>query len=81
MKAKSKERILFNQFLKDNNCLRQFVRNYKNDIQYLGLNECLEVKHPEKYISSSFHWIGTPEGVRFWMDLHYSWIKLLKTIP
>ena len=77
MKTKSKERILFNQFLKENGCLKRFVKNYKDVTLRLSLSEYFEVKDPFRYISSAFKWDYTLEGDGHWRYLNERWHNTL----
>ena len=83
MKPKTKERILFNQFLKENNCVKQFVWNFNNS-HYGKPNENLidfldEFKN-EGFFSPAFVWSKTPEGNDYWNRLNTKWNEISVTL-
>ena len=58
----------FFEFLKENNALDNF------------LDACPELDlPPRKYISGSFSWHNTEQGLDYWEQLHLKWIKELNS--
>lgn len=73
----------FFKFLRQKNCLRQYVKNVENYMKYVEMSgsprrffDSLEkegtVNTP---LYSAFGWAGCPEGYKFWSDLAGEWFK------
>lgn len=61
----------FIQFLKDNNCLERFEANLKSDANLNDqktIGDLLRTRRDP--IGSAFVWDDTPEGWKFWHDIH-----------
>ena len=84
---------LFIEFLKDNNALKQYVKNvrnfkkshfltwehYTNPFTIEPLEQCLnDSRWTDNLITCSFLWQRTPEGHDFWKNLNNKWKKQLK---
>ena len=68
----------FIRFLKEHNAYWAFVRDAKNFFMKVYPNQHLDQKRCKKsgLIMSSFNWSKTPEGGKFWCDLHEKWINM-----
>ena len=66
----------FRQFLIDNNCYEQYIKNYnrtrnadkKDPIEFFK-----QIKTTIEYTISVFDWCNTPEHGRFWSNIHDKW--------
>ena len=79
---KSKDRILFNSFLKENNCTKQFVSNFNESFDHCGKSiiECFkDGNSPAEIIMQSFTWELQKEGGSYWRKPDIKWRKYLKT--
>jgi len=65
----------FRQFLIDNNCLDKFIDNCNNGDNQYYINDFSSI-NPTDYILTSFDWVHTPEGSKFWNDLYHKWYNL-----
>lgn len=81
MKPKTKERVLFNQFLKENGITKEFVFNFKNHraSRQVPIKEFLNPKYNnyESIITNSFVWVATDQKYSYWSDIDRKWRKYL----
>jgi hypothetical protein len=77
MKQKTKERVLFCQFLKENNCVKQFVKAFNTDSEFKNLNDLFKTQQPRHFIFVAFTWGLNRNEVVNWKDLDYRWIDYL----
>ena len=68
------DKINLFSFLKDNNALRQYVRNLLN-LSKENPKEFFEKNDLNDAIVGAFVWSQTPEGVDFWGALDKSWVE------
>jgi hypothetical protein len=78
MKPKTKERVLFYQFLKENRITKEFVFNHRNHRASppISIIELISEDY-KSIILSSFIWSRSKEGSRFWGDLDHEWREYL----
>lgn len=70
----------FKQFLKENNLLKQYLRNrIIYDKEAGSLNEFCEITDTEDYVLDAFKWKYTPEQSFFWEVIHNNWIEQCAT--
>ena len=73
----------FRQFLIDNNCYDQYIKNCYNSL--LRINDFditlnfnkIEKRNREGYISNAFVWEYSPEGENYWENLDDLWNEKL----
>ena len=84
----------FSQFLYDNKALGNILRNIDNKglFQYsFGngskyyifkeyINFQIQREAPNELIISVYTFAGSPEGLDYWVNLHYKWIDHLKSL-
>lgn len=63
---------IFFTFLKQNNAYDLFMRNFSNPYLAHGFVN-LDCARPDAFISNSFRWASTPEGVAYWHLLDDKW--------
>ena len=71
----------FKRFLINNNSYDQYVMNVKNsNSDFEDLDDFVNWFHdmePENYVKHAFLKENTPEGYKYWYNLHYKWIEKL----
>jgi len=78
--------IVFEQFLKDNNCRDQYWQNLQNIKKGGSIkraikdNKCLLREISILYITNSFLWKDSKEGHEFWSELDDKWIDLIEDL-
>ena len=67
----------FRQFLRDNDCERQFDRVFYTQCGANVLDETLAdiLVIDEAFLNRCFDWSKTPEGREFWKDIDDKWWK------
>ena len=78
---KEERKKLFIRFLKENNCYKQYVRNYDNNFNldsgfiYNCLNELYDDRLPneDNEFTDAFSWGNTYEGFEYWDDMDDKW--------
>ena len=73
---------LFIRFLKENNCYKEFFKNFYNvncNRQFKEFNDLLSYSyyHKRSEIINAFDWIHTSYGVIKWAELNKKWEELL----
>jgi len=62
----------FKEFLKDNNCFKEFIDALNNQGEYSSLTELHCYEEPDDYLQC-LDWENTPQGEDFWRELHFKW--------
>jgi hypothetical protein len=77
MKQKTKERVLFNQFLKEYDCIKQFVQNFRKDTEFESIRELFEEEKPKDILVTAFHWGYAKETPQYWAEIDRQWERLI----
>lgn len=64
----------FIAFLKEEECLTQFIVNYSQQ------NATSIKSHPKYFIFKAFWWDATPERCDFWNKKNFKWLKRLNEL-
>ena len=69
---------IFIRFLKENNCYKQYCKNYNNTLDELyESNEYNGELNISNEIFDAFSWVSTKEGFSFWDDVDDKWTIFL----
>ena len=60
---------IFIDFLKNNNCYEQYVKNKRKNTQISDIINCVNI---------GFIWKETLEGIDYWRNIHNEWNNYLK---
>lgn len=63
----------FYQFLKDNNCLIEYLCNRYHQRNKINLQK---IKDPKMLIATAFIWSNTEEGYIFWSRIDDKWNEI-----
>ena len=75
---------LFEYFLKQNNCLKEYNSNVEKHIDRKKVRCFFRNTHPitkynpHRWIINAFKWGSTPEGVFFWSEIHDKWFHFFE---
>jgi len=75
---------LFNYFLKQNNCLKEYnanIRVYRDSKKikcFFRHTHPITKYNPHRWIINAFKWGSTPEGVFFWSEIHDKWFNFFE---
>lgn len=71
---------IFLLWLKNKDVYDRYKENFINDSYYPKFRELIHFEPRKKYISYAFFWKNTPQGYKYWHDIHYKWIEYLDSI-
>lgn len=64
----------FEKFLINRNLLEKFKNNLgKYYSYYPDIDSLTRAEFKREYITGSFEWRSSPEGINFWIVVHYEW--------
>jgi len=69
------------EFLIKHDCLEEYIKNSENkalDITRVNYPDTFDNQDPMNYISGPFNWDASPQGQKFWLDLHWKWQKIIE---
>lgn len=69
---------LFLTFLSDRGLVDLFLRRFYEDGFNRSLSTYFKFVDPQRFVSSAFFWICTPEGACFWHSISTLWQDFLR---
>lgn len=79
----------FVDFLRKYKYYDKFMTNLKNEMKtsngfykeyWTDIDAFCDEVDTDKYISSAFDWVYSPEGYKFWKAAHYNWLSFFRKI-